>query len=92
MKSEKITIGQFLSFTNHYVPVYIEDEFQRYDGVDMNYPGHLLKTLGEKKLACPIDYFRNVDGGHFGDDKKVRKDSIVLGIGIENWEKYFGKK
>lgn len=56
----------------------------------MDYPGHLLKTLGEKKLACPIDYFRNVDGGHFGDDKKVRKDSIVIGIGIDNWEKYFG--
>ena len=29
----KITIGQFLSFTNYYVPIYIEDEFQRYDWI-----------------------------------------------------------
>ena len=35
-----------------------------------------------------LGYIRNVDGGHFGDDKK-RKDAIVLGIGIENYEKYF---
>ena len=42
---EKITVRQFLEFTNVYVPIY-----------------------------------------------KVRKDAIVIGIGIENWEKYFGKE
>lgn len=25
-------------------------------------------------LNCPIDYFRNVDSGHFDDDKKKRCD------------------
>lgn len=89
---EKITVGQFLTFTNHYVPVYIEDEFQRYEGIGMDYPKHLLKTLNELQLFCPIDYFRNIDGGHSGDAEKERKDSIVIGIGIENWEKYFGKE
>lgn len=29
---EKITIGQFLMFTNRYVPICIEDEFSRYEG------------------------------------------------------------
>lgn len=88
---EKITIGQFLSFTNVYVPIYIEDEFQRYDWVS-GVCGNLASTvLNESQLECPIDYFRNVDGGHFGDDEKI-KTSIVIGIGIENWEKYFGKE
>ena len=58
----------------------------------MDYPKHLLKTLNELQLFCPIDYFRNIDGGHSGDAEKERKDSIVIGIGIENWEKYFGKE
>ena len=88
---EKITIGQFLSFTNVYVPIYIEDEFQRYDWVN-GVCGNLASTvLNESQLECPIDYFRNVDGGHFGDDEKI-KTSIVIGIGIENWEKYFSKE
>lgn len=88
----KITVGQFLHFTNYYVPLYIEDEFQKYGEIGMDYSGHLLKTLTKEQLECPIDYFRNVDGGHFKDNEKVRKDSIVIGIGIENWEKYFGKE
>ena len=45
---EKITVGQFLEFTNRYVPICIEDEFNRYKGRG--------------------------------------------GIGIENYEKYFGKE
>lgn len=89
---EKITIRQFLGFTNVYVPIYIEDEFQRYDWIS-GVCGNLVKTkLTESQLECPIDYFRNVDGGHFGDNEKLRKDAIVIGIGIENWEKYFGKE
>ena len=88
---EKITIGQFLSFTNVYVPIYIEDEFQRYTEIE-GMPKHLLiGKLTEEQKECPIDYFRNVDGGHLGDDKKYR-DAFVIGIGIENWEKYFGKE
>lgn len=85
---EKITIGQFLSFTNVYVPIYIEDEFQRYDGFGGQSVERLIPNLTEKQKECPIDYIRNVDGGHFGDDEKI-KTSIVIGIGIENWEKYF---
>lgn len=85
---EKITIRQFLSFTNVYVPIYIEDEFMRYDSIFKDSMVGLVMT--EEQWNCPIDYIRNVDGGHFGDDKK-RKDAIVLGIGIENYEKYFGK-
>lgn len=84
----KITVGQFLSFTNVYVPIYIEDEFQRYDWVT-GVCGNLLQTvLTEEQKECPIDYIRNVDGGHFSDDEK-KQTAIVLGIGIENWEKYF---
>lgn len=87
---EKITVGQFLGFTNVYVPIYIEDEFHRYDWVS-GVCGNLATTvLNESQLKCPIDYFRNVDGGHFDDDEK-RRDAIVIGIGIENYEKYFGK-
>jgi len=87
----KITIGQFLMFTNYYVPVYIEDEFQRYTEIE-GMAKHLLNgKLTEEQKECPIDYFRNVDGGHFGDDKKYR-DAFVIGIGIENWEKYFGEE
>lgn len=81
-------IGQFLMFTNHYVPIYIEDEFQKNEGIDRDYPAHLLKTLTEEQLECPIDYIRNVDGGHFGDNEKSTC-GIVLGIGIKNFEKYF---
>jgi hypothetical protein len=86
---EKITIRQFLSFTNVYVPVYIEDEFMRYDSIFKDSMIELVMT--EEQWNCPIDYIRNVDGGHFGDDEK-KSNSIVLGIGIENWEKYFGKE
>ena len=94
---EKITVGQFLMFTNYYVTVYIEDEFQRYDckyfgKVEDLITRYLNPTgLTEKQKECPIDYIRNVDGGHFGDDEK-RGNGIVLGIGIENYEKYFGKE
>lgn len=86
---EKITIRQFLIFTNRYVPIYIEDEFHRYDSIFKDSMVELAMT--EEQWNCPIDYIRNVDGGHFGDDEK-RKDAIVLGIGIENYEKYFGKE
>lgn len=88
---EKITLRQFLEFTNLYVPIYIEDEFQRHT-TELDWPGHLLKVLGDKKLSCPIDYFRNVDGGHMGDKEKARKDCFVIGIGYRNWEKYFGEE
>lgn len=90
---EKITVGQFLMFTNRYVPICIEDEFNRYEGrggSGMSAKELLHCVLTEEEKDCPIDYIRNVDGGHFGDDEK-RKDAIVLGIGIENYEKYFGK-
>lgn len=86
---EKITIRQFLMFTNRYVPIYIKDEFMRYEPIFKDSMIELAMT--EEQWNCPIDYIRNVDGGHFGDDEK-RKDAIVLGIGIENWEKYFGKE
>ena len=88
---EKITVGQFLEFTNYYVPVYIEDEFQRYNGKYGKDVGSLLLKISDKQRTCPIDYIRNVDGGHFGDDTKVQR-AIILGIGIENYEKYFGKE
>lgn len=88
---EKITISQFLMFTNCYVPIYIEDEFQRYDGKFGKDVGSLLLKISDKQRACPIDYIRNVDGGHFGDDEK-KSNAIVLGIGLENYEKYFGKE
>ena len=96
----KITIGQFLEFTNIYVPVYIEDEFRRYSGKHGKVKDLLegLTTsqftvipLTDIQKECPIDYIRNVDGGHFGDNKK-NPHSIVLGIGIENYEEYFGKE
>lgn len=83
---EKITIRQFLMFTNVYVPIYIEDEFQRYNTIFKDSMIELGMT--EEQWNCPIDYIRNVDGGHFGDDEKD-PHGIVLGIGIENFEKYF---
>ena len=86
---EKITIRQFVSFTNVYVPIYIEDEFMRYDPIFKDSMVTLVMT--EEQWNCPIDYIRNVDGGHFGDDEK-KSNAIVLGIGIENWKKYFGKE
>ena len=88
---DKITIGQFLSFTNVYVPIYFEDEFQRYNGFGGIKVEYALPNLTDKQKECPIDYIRNVDGGHFGDDKK-KSNAIVLGIGIENYETYFGKE
>ena len=86
---EKITIKQFLSFTNVYVPVYIEDEFQRHDCIFKDSFVELVLT--DEQWNCPIDYIRNVDGGHFGDDEK-KSSAIVLGIGLENFEEYFGKE
>lgn len=86
---EKITIQQFLSFTNVYVPIYIEDEFMRYEPIFKD--SMIELTMTEEQWNCPIDYIRNVDGGHRNDEKKV-DTAIVLGIGIENWEKYFGKE
>ena len=88
---EKITIKQFLSFTNIYVPLYIEDEFQRYKTFAGD-PQMLVAILSPKQKDCPIDYIRNVDGGHFGGDDEKKSNAIVLGIGIENYEKYFGKE
>ena len=85
---EKITIRQFLMFTNVYVPIYIEDEFMRYEPIFKDSMIELAMT--EEQWNCPIDYIRNVDGGFCGDDKKV-KSAIVLGIGIENWIDYFIK-
>ena len=86
----KITIGQFLSFTNIYVPIYIEDEFQKYE-CKGKFVSELNRKLTKEQKECPIDYIRNVDGGHFDDDEKS-EHAIVLGIEIENWEKYFGKE
>lgn len=86
---EKITIQQFLSFTNVYVPIYIEDEFMRYEPIFKDSMIELAMT--EEQWNCPIDYIRNVDGGHRGDEKKV-DTAIVLGIEIDNWEKHFGKE
>lgn len=85
---DKITIRQFLTFINVYVPIYIEDEFMRYDSIFKDSMIELAMT--EEQWNCPIDYIRNVDGGHRGDEKKV-DTAIVLGIGIDNWEKYFNK-
>ena len=88
---EKMTINQVLAFTNVYVPVYIEDEFNRYDCKSGSPKTYIRdKLLSDEQLNCPIDYIRNVDGGHFGDSSK-NSHGIVLGIGIENWEKFFGK-
>lgn len=83
----KITIGQFLKYTNYYVPLYIEDEFQRYESKGI-FISELNRKLTKEQKECPIDYIRNVDGGHYNDNKKC-EHAIVLGIGIENWEKYF---
>ena len=47
---EKITLRQFLEFTNLYVPIYIEDEFQRHT-TELDWPGHLLKVLGDKMMC-----------------------------------------
>jgi len=90
---KQITIGQFLDFTNIYVPLYIEDEFNRYEPFEGR-PQELRKFFMENDngkyqvLDCPIDYIRNVPGGHFADDEK-KPNSIILGIGFENWKKYF---
>lgn len=86
---EKITIKQFLAFTNIYVPIYIEDEFQEHDTIFKEPLVELVLT--DEQWNCPIDYIRNVDGGHRNDDKKL-DTAIVLGIGFENWEKYFGEE
>lgn len=89
---EKITVGQFLSFTNIYVNLYIEDEFKKYDGFEGTVRQFIHENiLTDNQKECLIDYIRNVDGGHFGDDEKI-SNAIVLGIGIENYEKYFGKE
>ena len=88
---ENITVKQFLMFTNMYVPLYIEDEFKHFEPFSGT-PKELLefiKRYEHKHMDdCPIDYIRNVDGGHFGDDEKD-PHGIVIGIGIENFEKYF---
>ncbi len=86
---EKITIRQFLNFTNVYVPIYIEDEFQKYEPISKEPFIELAMT--DEQWDCPIDYIRNVDGGHRNDEKK-KSTAIVLGIGLENFEKYFGKR
>ena len=89
---EKITLGQFLSFTNIYVPIYIEDEFNRYKGRGGVTVQSLYETLTDEEKTCPIDYIRNNDGAARHGDEKKKKDCIILGIGIENYEKYFGKE
>lgn len=87
----KIRIGQFLEYTNRYVTIYIEDEFRRGE-VGGKTPIELLSgILTEEQLKCPIDYIRNVDGGHFRDNEKSSHD-IVLGIGYKNYNKYFLKE
>ena len=58
----------------------------RYESIFKEPMNELAMT--EEQWNCPIDYIRNVDGGSCGDDKKV-KSAIVLGIGLENWIKYF---
>jgi len=85
----KITVGQFLAFTNGYVSIYIEDEFATVykNKVIVGKPFDLIDKLKDK-LDCPIDYIRNVDGGH-RDDEKKENYAIVLGISDDNWEKYF---
>ena len=91
---EKITIKQFLAFTNRYVPVYIENEFAAIykDKVIAGTPDTLYSSILKfNQMDCPIDYIRNVDGGH-RDDEKKKDCAIVLGISDENWEKYFGSE
>jgi len=87
-KENKITINQFLSFTNVYVPVYIEDVFMRYDGIFKESSVKLVLT--DEQWNCPIDYIRNVDGGHFGDDKK-KSNAIVLESELKITKSIFAK-
>lgn len=82
----KIHLGQILEYTNIYVPIYIEDEFHRYEVISGK-PQELLGML-QNQLFCPIDYIRNVDGGHYGDDEKSAH-GIVVGIGLGTFEEYF---
>lgn len=82
----KIHLGQILEYTNIYVPVYIEDEFHRYEAISGK-PQELLRML-QNQLFCPVDYIRNVDGGHYGDDEKSAH-GIVIGIGLGTFEEYF---
>ena len=57
-----------MSFTNIYVPIYIEDEFQKYNVI---FKDSLVElALIDEQWNCPIDYIRNVDGGHRNDEKK----------------------
>lgn len=83
----KITIRQFLMYTNRFVPIYIEDEFQRYHCIQGTAESLLNGGLKEFQLECEIDYIRNVDGGYRNDDSKANC-GIVLGIGIVNFETY----
>ncbi len=89
---DKITIGQFLAFTNIYVNLYIEDEFHKYNCLEGTVRQFVQEDiLIDNQKICPIDYIRTVDGGHFRDNEKI-SNAIVLGIGLENYEKYFGKE
>ena len=83
----KITVGQSLNFTNIYVPIYIENEFQIGDCWNGSVDG-LLHILRQDQLNCEILYIRNVDGGHRKDFEKDNC-AIVLGIADEDFEKYF---
>lgn len=85
---ENITVKQFLMFTNMYVPLYIEDEFDRYEPFFGTQKELSNVVYLYNASDCPIDYIRTVDGGHRGDNKKD-PHAIILGIGIENFEKYF---
>lgn len=87
--SKPITVGQFLEYTNYYVPIYIEDEFgnSRYDFIEGT-PKSFLKELNKEQLNCPIAFIMNVDGGHMGDELKS-KVGICLGIDRDYFEEYF---
>lgn len=82
----KIQLGQILDYTNIYVPIYIEDEFHRYKTISGT--SLQLSEMLQKQLLCPIDYIRNVDGGHYEDEEKSAH-GIVVGIGLETFEEYF---
>lgn len=82
----KILLGQILEHTNIYVPIYVEDEFHRYETISGK-PLELLEML-QDKLSCPIEYIRNVDSGHYRDEEKSAH-GIVIGIGLETFEEYF---
>lgn len=82
----KIHLGQILEYTNIYIPIYIEDDFHRYETISGK-PQELFEKL-QNQLLCPIDYIRNVDGGHYGDEEKSAH-GIVIGIGLGTFEEYF---